>query len=306
MIRHRFILVVTAVLFGLLFGMASASAAPKVVIVVQPSATAGQLSAKGDELAAYLQERIGVPVEVRFPTNYAGAIEALRFGHAQAAFMGAWPASLAHQQGGAEVVLAEIRDVLIDGAPVQAPSYTSSWIVLKDSPFQSLEDLRGKRAAFPSPLSTSGYVAPIAKLLDLGLITRGAGAADPKQFFGDVVFAGGYAQAWAALKAGQVDASVIAGDVPEPLYREVIAGTRQLETQGPIPSHAVVFGASLEEPLRSTVRGALLSLNERPELVKQFISGIFVRFEPTTTQQHLGPLVDWLAKTGLDSPDAIR
>jgi phosphonate transport system substrate-binding protein len=291
---------------GLIGSAATGAAEPPLVIAVQPSATAEQLSAKGKELARYLQEQLGRPVELRFPTSYAGVIEALRFGHAQVAFMGAWPASLAHEHGGAEVVLAEIRDVIVDGAPVQAPSYTSSWIVLKDSPYQSLEALRGKRVAFPSQLSTSGYVAPLAKLLELGLIQRGEAGADPKQFFGEVTFAGGYAQAWEALQAGQVDVAVIAGDVPEPLYREVLAGTRALLTQGPIPSHAVVFSPSLTEPLRGQVQQALLSLNQRPELVKQFISGIFVRFEPTTTEAHLGPLAQWLRAIGLDSADSFH
>jgi phosphonate transport system substrate-binding protein len=297
-----------ATVLMVLAGVSSARAAEApVVIAVQPSATAEQLSAKARELSADLEGQLGRSVEIRFPTSYAGVVEALRFGHAQVAFMGAWPAALAHEHGGAEVVLAEIRDVIVDGQRAQAPSYSSSWIVLRDSPIRSLEELRGKRAAFPSQLSTSGYVAPMAKLLELGLIQREEGAAvDPKQFFGEVVFSGGYAQAWQALKAGQVDVSVIAGDVPEALYREVMASTRRLETQGPIPSHAVVFGASLEEPLRGQVLQALLSLNERPDLIKQFISGIFVRFEPTTTAQHLGPLAQWLDATGLNSADALR
>jgi phosphonate transport system substrate-binding protein len=285
---------------------AHAAEAP-LVIAVQPSATADQLSAQAKDLTDYLQQQLGRPVEIRFPTSYGGVIEALRFGHAQVAFMGAWPAALAHEHGGAEVELAEIRDVIIDGKPTQAPSYWSSWVVLKDSPYQRLEELRGKRVAFPNQLSTSGYVAPLEKLLELGLIQRADNQpADPKQFFGEVIFAGGYAQAWQALKAGQVDVSVIAGDVPETLYNEVMAGTRQIETQGPLPSHAVVFSASLKDPLRSQVRQALLSVNQQPELIKKFISGIFVRFEPATTEQHLSSLATWLQATGLDSQNVLR
>jgi len=36
---------------------------------------------------------------------------------------------------------------------------------------------------------------------------------DPETFFSEVLFAGGYAQAWEALRSGVVDVSIIAGDV---------------------------------------------------------------------------------------------
>ena len=81
----------------------------KLVIAVLPTSTPEQLSAQAGELEKFLEERVGVDVELRFPTTYAGVIEALRFGHADAAFMSAWPAALANKHAGAEVLLAEVR-----------------------------------------------------------------------------------------------------------------------------------------------------------------------------------------------------
>lgn len=273
------------------------------VIAIQPTSTPEQLSAQAIELEQFLERQLsGIDVQLKFPTSYAGVIESLRFGHAQAAFMSAWPAVLAHQHAGAEVVLAEIREVTIDQAKTEAPFYYSYWVAPKDSLAKSLRELRGGKAAFPSPLSTSGYVAPLAKLVELGLVTRKDEPADPKEFFGEVRFAGGYAQAWEALKAGQADVTVIAGDVPESLYREVLANTRILEQQGPIPSHAVLFSKDLEDPLRTRLVNALMQLNDpaRRGLMRKFVSGIFVRFAPATTKQHLGTLNRLLSLTGLE------
>ena len=282
---------------------ACAGGGGKLVIAVQPTSTAAELSADAQEIEEFLEERLDVDVELQFPTTYAAVIEALRFGHADAAFMGAWPAALATQEADAEIVLAEVREVLIDDELTEAPYYYSYWVVPKDSPYTSLEDLRGQTAAFPSQLSTSGYVAPMARLVELGLIDRPVEGeqVDPKEFFGEAFFAGGYAQAWEALEAGQVDVSVIAGDVPEELYREVLANTRVLEEQGPIPSHAVVFSKKLKDTLRSGLRDALMELGqpEQRELMRTFISGIFVRFEPTTTEEHLGALNAYLTATRL-------
>ena len=133
---------------------------PKLVLAVQPTSTPEQLSADAKELREFLSQRLHREVEIVFPMTYAGVVEALRFGHAQAAFMSAWPAQLAVKHARAEVALAEVREVVIGQEKKAETYYFSYWVVAKDSPVQRLEQLRGKRAVFPSPLSTSGYVAP--------------------------------------------------------------------------------------------------------------------------------------------------
>ncbi|MBM2810566.1 MAG: Phosphate/phosphite/phosphonate transporter substrate-binding protein [Chloroflexi bacterium] len=279
----------------------------RLVIAVQPTNTPEQLTSDAQELRAYLEQRLGRPVELVFPTTFAGVIEAMRFGHAQAAFMSAWPAALAQRHAGAEVVLAEVREVVIGDQKAEAPYYYSYWVVRPDSEFTSLDQLRGRKAAMPSQLSTSGYVAPMAKLVDLGLVP-GDKEADPKAFFSDVIYSGGYAQGWEALKNGQVDATVIAGDVAESLYRDVLANTRVIETQGPIPSHGVVFSKDLVDPTRTLLRDALMDLG-RPEyrpMMRKFISGIFVGFTPTTTQEHLASLNGYLERTQLAFVERLR
>jgi phosphonate transport system substrate-binding protein len=243
-----------------------------------------------------------IDVQVYVPSSFAAVVESLRFGHAQVAFMSAWPAQLAVQLGGAEVALAEVREVLHGTKKVEAPYYFSYWIVGKDSPYQSLQALKGKTACFPSPISTSGYVAPIGRMAELNLIpTQDGKEADPKTFFKEVLFGGGYGQCWQALKQGQVDTTVIAGDVPEKLYNEVLGATRIIETQGPIPSHAVVLSKELKEPLRSRAVQTVSRLGapDQRELMRAFISSIFVGFKPTTAGEHLSSLNRYLKLANL-------
>lgn len=281
----------------------------KLVLAVQPAATAEQLTADARELRDHLSRRLNRDVEIVFPMTYAGVVEALRFGHAQGAFMSAWPARLAVKHAGAEVPLAEVREVVIGQERREETFYFSYWVVPKDSPVDTIEQLRGKRAAFPSPLSTSGYVAPLARLVELGLVPRLPGKeADPKAFFGEVRFAGGYAQGWEALKAKQVDVTVIAGDVSERLYREVLAGTKVVAQQGPVPSHAVVFAKDLDPATRAELRDALLDLGkaEHRALMRRFVSGIFVGFRPTTAEQHLGSLDAFLGQTQIGFVERLR
>src|SRR5262245_27710235 len=280
----------------------AAGRAGRLVIAAQPSATPEQLTTDAKDLREFLARRLNREVEIVFPLSYAGVVESLRFGHAQAAFMSAWPAQLAVKHAKADVALAEVREVVIGQEKKAETYYFSYWVVPSDSPVEKLEQLRGKRAVFPSPLSTSGFVAPLARLVELGLVPRQPGKeADPKSFFGDVRFVGGYAQGWEALKARQTDVAIIAGDVSERLYREVLAGTKVIEQQGPIPSHAVVFARELDPASRTQLRDALMELGAPAQrgLMRKFISGIFVAFQPTTAEQHLGILDKFLAQTQL-------
>ncbi|MCS6785363.1 MAG: phosphate/phosphite/phosphonate ABC transporter substrate-binding protein, partial [Candidatus Caldarchaeum sp.] len=271
------------------------------VLAVQPTLAGAEVLQRAKPIEAFLEKELPeIDVEIYVPTSYAAVVEALRRGHAQAAFMGAWPSYLAWKLGEAEVVLAEIRTVGEGDKLIQAPQYYSYWVVMPNSPIKSIEDLRGKKVAMPSPISTSGYVAPVAKLVELGYIKTKPGAeADPSTFF-QVVFTGGYAQSWTALKNGDVDAAVIAGDIPASLYFEAMNNSRVVGVQGPIPSHAVVFAKDLKEPIRSKLIQALLKLGEQePQLMRQFISALFVKFEPTTSEQHLGALRKYLETTNL-------
>lgn len=285
---------------GLTHSIAWAAPSAKIVIAVQPSATAAELTDQTRELERFLESRLSKDVEILFPTSTAGVIEALRFGHAQAALMGAWPAVLARQKAGAQITLAEIREVMADGKLSEAPSYESFWIVRPDSPYRSLEDLRGKTAAFPNPLSTSGYVAPLARLVEDGLVDAVPAPADAKSFFGEVRFAGGYAQAWEALKRGQADVAVMAADVPEKLFNEAMQNSRVIARQGPLPSHAVVFAREFSGPDRDALSAALQELGapEHRALMRKFVSGIFLRFAPAG-DAHVAPLEKMLAQTGL-------
>ncbi|HWP23081.1 MAG TPA: phosphate/phosphite/phosphonate ABC transporter substrate-binding protein [Candidatus Binatia bacterium] len=291
-----------------LIGLASADgdalAQNKLIIAIQPTVASDEMLKKAKPLQQFVEKGLGgrTRVEIYVPTSYAAVVESLRFGHAHLAFMSAWPAQLAVRLGGAQVALAEIRQVLHGKEKVNAPYYYSYWVVLPDSPHKDLASLKGKSVCFPSPISTSGYVAPIGHMVEANLLQAGEGKeADPKAFFKDVLFGGGYGQCWQSLKQGQVDATVIAGDVPEKLYNEVLAGTRVVAQQGPIPSHAVVLSKELKEPLRSRAVQTITKLGapEHHELMRSFISSIFVGFKPTTADEHLGSLQKYLKLANL-------
>lgn len=303
---HRvlaFAVFTTFLLLGAACG-GSGSGKERLVVAIQPTQVQAEILERARPLERYLEQRLGnVDVEIYVPLSQSGAIEAIRFGQADVAFLGAWPAQLAVELGGGELVLAEIREVLQGDQKVEETYYFSYWIVPKNSPYQSLASLKGARACFPSAVSGSGYVGPMGRLVQLGLLTQPEKGKeiDPRRYFGEVLFGGGYQQCWEALRSGQVDVTVIAGDVSAGLYNEVLSNTRVLEQQGPLPSHGVILGKNLKEPLRGKVVSAIQGLGEPQyrDLMRTFISGLFVGFKPTTAQEHLASFRTYLDLTGL-------
>jgi phosphonate transport system substrate-binding protein len=289
---------------GLALTPSNGRAQNKLVIAIQPTVASDEMLTKAKPLQQFIEKGLGgkTKVEIYVPSSYAAVVESLRFGHAHMAFMSAWPAQLAVRLAGAEVALAEVRQVLHGKEKVDAPYYYSYWVVSPESPHKDLQSLKGKSACFPSPISTSGFVAPIGRMVEMNLLQPGEGKeADPRAYFKDVLFGGGYGQCWQALKQGQVDTTIIAGDVPEKLYNEVLAGTRTIEQQGPIPSHAVVLSKELKDPVRARALQTVTKLGapEHRELMRTFISSIFVGFKPTTANEHLGSLQKFLKLANL-------
>jgi len=96
----------------------------KLVVAIQPSVSSDEMLKKAQPLEKFLRDGLGgkTDVQVYVPSSFAAVVESLRFGHAQVAFMSAWPAQLAVQLGGADVALAVGADGVHLGGRALAPA----------------------------------------------------------------------------------------------------------------------------------------------------------------------------------------
>jgi phosphonate transport system substrate-binding protein len=166
---------------------------PELTLAVIPAENASTTVDRYTPLTNYLSKELGVPIKLSVANDYAAVIEAQRAGNAQIAFYG--PASYARSV---------ITGVSPDPLVVQRHStgltgYYSVIYVAKDSPYQKIEDLKGKKLALVDPNSTSGNNAPRYFLHEKGV--------DVDSFFSQVVFAGSHDNAALALAQGTVDAA---------------------------------------------------------------------------------------------------
>jgi len=230
-----------------------ARAADGLVLAFIPQENPEKLLGDIKIISAFISKAIGVPVSGFVTSDHAAAVEALRNGDADISFMGALPFVIAEKEVGAEVILSEIYR----GTPV----YTGRIFVRRDSGIDTLEDLRAKTIAFADPISESGYLYPLQTFIDTGLLNQGQ---DPKQFFDEVYFAGGYQQAMQAMATGLVDAAGASQYAELLLTPQQQSQIKWIKESDPIPSHVVIARQGLEPELKAKFVSAMMTLN-KPE-----------------------------------------
>ncbi|MDX1541659.1 MAG: phosphate/phosphite/phosphonate ABC transporter substrate-binding protein, partial [Geminicoccaceae bacterium] len=231
--------------------IAPAAAAEPLRLAFIPQENPEKLLGDIEVVTDWLEERLGVEVEGYVTIDHAAAVEALRAGEADISFAGALPYVLAHEQIGAEVLLGEVYR--------GSSTYHARIFVRRDSGIESVADLEGKAIAFADPISESGYLYPLEIVAEAGLLEPGE---DPQAFFGRVYFAGGYQQAIQAVAHGLVDAAGVSEFSDLLLTPEQQAEVEAIASSAPIPSHAVIARAGLEQDLKERFVEAMLALNE--------------------------------------------
>ncbi len=265
-----------------------------------PVEKADELTSKAQALENFLENEMGVDVEIVIPTKYETIIEGMRFGHIDAAFMDTGPAWITHQRTGAEVVLAE----LVKG---KVNYQATVWTLADNDSINSLEDTVGKRVAFTSITGSSGFVRPMGTLVTDGHITLEGDDIIALQSalannFESYTFAGGYKTALQLLLNGNVDVA-FGSDIAPQKYLELEdqVKLRPVTTIGPVPSHVFMVSADMSESTKNTLVDALVELNydENNSILTDLYGA--EALVPTTTTMHIGEFGTYIdSLTGLD------
>jgi phosphonate transport system substrate-binding protein len=206
----------------------------------------------------YIQRTLGVPLRVFRATDYAGVVEALRSGNIEFARFGPATYALARRVMGDRVIpFARDKD------EAGGTGYHSVAFVKADSPYQRIEDLRGKSFAFADPNSTSGFAFPAYFLRKAGF--------DPGNFFGRTGFSGSHEQSVIAVLNGTYDAGATfwsnaeRGNIQRMVEKGMIQpGTTRIVWTSPlIPNSPWVMRADLPEDLRRDWAEAVFAMPRR-------------------------------------------
>ncbi|HLN83610.1 MAG TPA: PhnD/SsuA/transferrin family substrate-binding protein [Candidatus Binatia bacterium] len=138
------------------------------------------------------------------------------------------------------------------------PVYFSDVVVRRNSPYQTLFDLRGASWAYNEPRSHSGYNVVRAYLAEFG---------ERHGFFGEALETGAHSASLNMVMRGKVDGAAIDSTVLEWILseRESIAERiRVIETIGPSPIPPWVISKQASEALRIDLRSLLLRMHQDP------------------------------------------
>ncbi len=265
-----------------------------------PVEKADELTPKAQALENFLENEMGIDVEVVVPTNYETIIEGMRFGHIDAAFMDTGPAWITHQRTGAEAVLAE----LVKG---KVNYQATVWTLAENDSINSLDDTVGKKVAFTSITGSSGFVRPMGTLVADGhieivgddIVALESALANN---FESYTFAGGYKAALELLLNENVDVA-FGSDIAPQKYLELEdqVKLRPVTTIGPVPSHVFMVSADMSESTQDALVDALIELNydENNSILTDLYGA--EALVPTTTTMHIGEFGTYIdSLTGLD------
>ena len=164
---------------------------PELVYAVVPAENATGVVDRFTPFVDYLGRELGTKVTLRVANDYAAVIEGQRAGNIHIGYYG--PASFARARLTGVATDAFVIDVNSDSSK----GYYSVFYVLAKSPYQKIEDLKGKNLGLVDPNSTSGYNMPLYTLDRLGI--------SPDTFFGKTQVTGSHENAVLALAQGTVD-----------------------------------------------------------------------------------------------------
>ena len=167
------------------------SAYPELVFAVVPAENASGVTDRFTPFVAYLSKQLGTKVTLRIANDYAAVIEGQRAGNIHIGYYG--PASFARALQTGVKTTAFVIDVNSDGSK----GYYSVFYVKADSPYKTVEDLKGKNLGLVDPNSTSGYNMPLYALNKRGI--------NAEKFFAKLLVTGSHENAVLALAQGTVD-----------------------------------------------------------------------------------------------------
>lgn len=164
---------------------------PELVFAIVPAENASGVTERYAPFVEYLSKELGTKVTLRVANDYAAVIEGQRNGSIQLAGYG--PASYARAIVTGVKVEPFATAVNNDGTI----GYYSVFYVRADSPYKTIDDLKGKNLGLVDPNSTSGNNVPRFTLNKLKI--------NPENYFAHVTYTGSHENAVLALQQKTVD-----------------------------------------------------------------------------------------------------
>ncbi|WP_214905266.1 phosphate/phosphite/phosphonate ABC transporter substrate-binding protein [Bacillus sp. ISL-55] len=237
--------------------------------VISPKASLS----KYDYLLEYIESQFGMQVEIVQRQTYQEVDSMLRRGEVDFAFI----CSLSYVIGLEKGYLVDVAAPVVNGRPL----YQSYTIVNQNSPYQTLEDLKGKRFAYTDPYSYTGRLSMLSQLDKKGETSE--------DFFGKTYFTYSHDYSVKAVELGIVDGATVDGAMFDQMLAtepELSAHIRVIGTGDEAGTPPVVASKKGDPKKIETFSEILFNLRNHPD-GRQLLKELGVdRYEPINQQNY--------------------
>lgn len=228
--------------------------------------------ATSGELETYLSDLLDMDVNVTAATDYVALIEAMKSAKVHVGIMPPATYAMSRDAGCAKAILSSTltdydeNEKLVPGTIVT--TFKAEIVMLKDAPISSYKDFEGKKIGRLGTASASGYIYPVAEMIDAGVDLT-------KVEFTQVT---DVASAMSAVARGELDACfvfegarfVFDGAVTDKDGKpfDVWNGFKVMLSEGDIPNDAIAVHTRLDDELTTKVKNAFLDMAADEEGLK--------------------------------------
>ena len=204
------------------------------------------------QLLDYIGIRLGLEIELVQRKTYQEINELLGQGQIDLAFICSGPYVTGKEKYGFE---------LLATPQVQGSHFYRAYLIVnKESPFQRLEDLRGRVFAFTDPNSNTGKLVPNYWLAQMG--------ERPETFFGKTIYTYSHDNSTLAVARALVDGATVDSLIWEYYHHKnpvFTAKTKIIKKSDPYGIPPLVASRNMSQGLKAGIRQLLFSMHEEPE-----------------------------------------
>jgi len=223
------------------------------IMAFAPSREADRILASGEKVEKMIEERTGYKIESFVATSYAALIESMGTGNTHIGWLATVQYVIAKDKCDIEVLLTSVR--------YGKPYYKGQIIVHVDSDIEDIADLEGKTFAYSDPLSTSGFIYPMALLVKEGY--------DYKTFFSEIKSIDGSHDATVlAVYNKEIDCGATfddARDIVEDKLEDVKEKVKVIAYTDEIPYDTISIIEDIPDEMKEKIKNALLEIVETEE-----------------------------------------
>lgn len=226
-----------------------------------PTKAENTVESKAKPLAELLSKELGIPVKVSVSTDYSTIIEAMASKQIDLGIMPPNAYVLANDRGAANAILqSQLYGVSQPGGKAnedeKVASFRGQVIFKKDSGIKSYEDLVGKTIASQDVVSASGYVFPVAEMIEKGIdVDRDV----------NFVTVNGIDNAILAVINGDADAAFSFEDGRNLMLKDYPTIFEDLDsffTEARIPNDAIAVRTDMDDEWTEKIRQAFIAIGE--------------------------------------------